>query len=164
MPLQRKQKLIRKARISDVVEMKQIINTYSKEELMLARSLSEMYENIRDYYVCEIEGDIVGCCALHVVWEDLAEILALAVKPDCSRKGVGTKLVSACLEDAEDLDMKDVFALTYVPEFFETLSFNVVDKNSLPRKIWSGCIRCPKFPDCNEIAVLKSIKAKPVNA
>ncbi|AGF96455.1 GCN5 N-acetyltransferase [Methanosarcina mazei Tuc01] len=93
--------MIRKARISDVVEMKQIINTYSREELMLARSLSEMYENIRDYYVCEIEGEIVGCCALHVVWEDLAEILALAVKPDCARKGVGTKLVSACLEDAK---------------------------------------------------------------
>lgn len=156
--------MIRKARISDVVDMKQIINIYSKKELMLARSFSEMYENIRDYYVCEIEGDVVGCCALHVVWEDLAEILALAVKPDCSRKGVGTKLVSACIEDAEELDMKEVFALTYVPEFFETLNFNVVDKNSLPRKIWSGCIRCPKFPDCNEIAVLKSIKDKPVNA
>ncbi|MDY9926883.1 N-acetyltransferase [Methanosarcina sp.] len=156
--------MIRKARISDVVEMKQIINNYSKDELMLARSLSEMYENIRDYYVCEIEGKVVGCCALHIVWEDLAEILALAVKPDCARKGVGTKLVSACLEDAEDLGMKEVFALTYVPGFFETMGFNIVDKNSLPRKIWSGCIRCPKFPDCNEIAVLKSIKTKPINA
>ena len=157
MPLQRKQELIRKARISDVVQMKQIINTYSKDELMLARSLSEMYENIRDFYVFEIKGEIVGCCALHVVWEDLAEILALAVKPECSRKGVGTKLVSACLEDAKSLEMKEVFALTYVPGFFETLGFNIVDKNSLPRKIWSGCIRCPKFPDCNAIAVLKPI-------
>jgi amino-acid N-acetyltransferase len=151
--------LIRKARVNDVIVMKQIISAYSKDELMLPRSLSEMYENIRDYYVYEIDGEVVGCCALHIVWEDLAEVLALAVKPECSRKGVGTKLVSACLEEAEDLSMKEVFALTYVPDFFKTLGFKVVDKNSLPRKIWSGCVRCPKFPDCNEIAVLKSINS-----
>jgi amino-acid N-acetyltransferase len=151
--------LIRKARVNDVIVMKQIISAYSKDELMLPRSLSEMYENIRDYYVYEIDGEVVGCCALHIVWEDLAEVLALAVRPECSRKGVGTKLVSACLKEAEDLSMKEVFALTYVPDFFKTLGFIVVDKNSLPRKIWSGCIRCPKFPDCNEIAVLKSINS-----
>ncbi|MFZ2499754.1 MAG: N-acetyltransferase [Methanosarcina sp.] len=151
--------MIRKARVNDVVVMKQIISAYSKDELMLARSLSEMYESIRDYYVCEINGEVVGCCALHIVWEDLAEILALAVKPECSRKGIGTKLVSACLEDAEDLGMKEVFALTYVPDFFEIMGFKIVDKNSLPRKIWSGCLKCPKFPDCNEIAVLKSINS-----
>ena len=149
--------MIRRARVSDVVAMKQIISSYSKDELMLARSLSEMYENIRDYYVYEAEGEVLGCCALHIVWIDLAEILALAVQPECSRKGMGTKLVSACLEDARHLGMKEVFALTYVPEFFATLGFAVVDKNSLPRKIWTGCLRCPKFPDCNEIAVLKSI-------
>jgi amino-acid N-acetyltransferase len=153
------QELIRKARVSDVVVMKQIISIYSKDELMLARSLSEIYENIRDYYVYEINEEVVGCCALHVVWEDLAEILGLAVKPECSRKGIGSKLVSACLEDAEYLCMKEVFALTYVPEFFATMGFKAVDKNSLPRKIWSGCLRCPKFPDCTEIAVLKSIKS-----
>lgn len=151
--------MIRKARVKDVVVMKQIISAYSKDELMLARSLSEMYENIRDYYVCEIDGEVVGCCALHIVWEDLAEILALAVRPDCSRKGVGTKMVFACLKEAEELGMKEVFALTYVPDFFKTLDFKIVDKNSLPRKIWSGCIRCPKFPDCNEIAVLKTINS-----
>jgi amino-acid N-acetyltransferase len=151
--------LIRKARVSDVVVMKQIISSYSKDELMLARSLSEMYESIRDYYVCEIDEEVVGCCALHVVWVDLAEILALAVKPDCSRKGIGSKLVSACLEDAKHLGMEEVFALTYVPEFFATLGFKIVDKNSLPRKIWTGCLKCPKFPDCNEIAVLKSINS-----
>ena len=151
--------MIRKARVKDVIVMKQIISAYSKDELMLARSLSEMYENIRDYYVYEIDGEVVGCCALHIVWEDLAEVLALAVRPECSRKGVGSKLVSACLKEAEDLSMKEVFALTYVPDFFKTLGFIVVDKNSLPRKIWSGCVRCPKFPDCNEIAVLKSINS-----
>jgi amino-acid N-acetyltransferase len=156
--------LIRKARVNAVVVMKQIISAYSKDELMLARSLSEIYENIRDYYICEIDKEVVGCCALHIVWEDLAEILALAVKPDCARKGVGTKLVSACLEEAETLGMKEVFALTYVPEFFETLGFRIVDKNSLPRKIWSGCVRCPKFPDCNEIAVLRSITSEKANS
>ncbi len=151
--------MIRKARVSDVVVMKQIINSYSKDELMLARSLSEIYESIRDFYVYEIDDEVVGCCALHVVWEDLAEILALAVKPECARKGVGSKLVSACLEDSRDLGMKEVFALTYVPDFFATLGFKIVDKNSLPRKIWSGCLKCPKFPDCKEIAVLKSINS-----
>jgi amino-acid N-acetyltransferase len=151
--------LIRRARVSDVVVMKQIISSYSKDELMLARSLSEMYENIRDYYVFETDREVVGCCALHIVWVDLAEILALAVKPECSRKGIGTKLVSACLDDARHLGMNEVFALTYVPEFFATMGFKIVDKNSLPRKIWTGCLRCPKFPDCNEIAVLKSINS-----
>ena len=126
---------------------------------MLARSLSEMYENIRDYYICEIEGEVVGCCALHVVWEDLAETVALAVKPDCARKGVGTKLVSACLEDAEDLCMKELLLLLMCLIFSKPWVLISWDKNSLPRKIWSGCIRCPKFPDCNEIAVLKSINA-----
>jgi amino-acid N-acetyltransferase len=151
--------LIRKARINDVFVMRQIISIYSRDELMLARSLSEIYENIRDYYVCEINKEIVGCGALHVVWEDLAEILALAVKPEFSGKGIGSKLVSACLDDAKYFDVKEVFALTYVPNFFATLGFKVVDKNSLPRKIWSGCQRCPKFPDCSEIAVLKSINS-----
>jgi amino-acid N-acetyltransferase len=151
--------LIRKARINDVVVMRQIISIYSRDELMLARSLSEIYENIRDYYVCEINKEIVGCGALHVVWEDLAEILALAVKPEFSRKGIGAKLVSACLDDAKYFDVKEVFALTYLPNFFATLGFKIVDKNSLPRKIWSGCQRCPKFPDCSEIAVLKSINS-----
>ena len=159
MLLQREKQLIRKARVNDVVVMRQIISIYSKDELMLARSLSEIYENIRDYYVYEINEEVVGCGALHVVWEDLAEILALAVRPELSRKGIGTKLVSACLDDAKYFDMKEVFALTYVPDFFATLGFKVVDKNCLPRKIWSGCIRCSKFPDCSEIAVLKSINS-----
>ena len=92
--------MIRKARVNDVVVMRQIISIYSKDELMLARSLSEIYENIRDYYIYEINEEVVGCGALHVVWEELAEILALAVRPEFSRKGIGTKLVSACLDDA----------------------------------------------------------------
>lgn len=136
--------------------MRQIINAYAKEERMLPRSLSELYENIRDFYVYEQDGEVIGCCALHVVWEDLAEVLALAVKPEYLRKGIGTKLVSTCLEDARKLEIKDVFTLTYVPNFFESLGFKIVDKMNLPRKIWSGCLKCPKFPDCDEVALLKS--------
>lgn len=149
--------MIRKARVNDVVEMKHIIYTYAREELMLARSLSELYENIRDFYVYEIDGQVAGCCALHVFWEDVAEVRALAINPDYTRQGIGTELVSACLKEAETLGMKEVFTLTYVPEFFESLGFEVVDKNRLPKKVWVGCLNCPKFPDCDEISLVKPI-------
>ncbi|MDD2439560.1 MAG: N-acetyltransferase [Methanosarcinaceae archaeon] len=150
--------MIRKARVHDVVEMKRIIYSYAREELMLARSLSELYENIRDFFVCEIGGQIVGCCALHVFWENTAEIRALAVKPEFARKGIGTKLVRACLKEAEILGMQEVFTLTYVPGFFQKLEFEHMDKNRLPRKVWAGCVNCPKFPDCDEIALIKELK------
>ncbi len=147
--------MIRKAQVQDVVEMKHIIYNYARQELMLARSLSELYENIRDFYVYEVDGQVAGCCALHVFWEDVAEVRALAVKPDYARQGIGTELVRACLKEAGELGMKEVFTLTYVPEFFERLGFEVVDKNRLPRKVWSGCLNCPKFPECDETSLIK---------
>lgn len=150
--------MIRKARVDDVVEMKHIIYNYAREELMLARSLSELYESIRDFFVCEIDGQVVGCCALHIFWEDVAEIRAFAVKPGFTRQGIGTKFAQACLEEAEELNMKEVFTLTYVPDFFKRLGFEIVDKNLLPKKVWAGCVNCPKFPDCDEIALIKPLR------
>ncbi|MGP8319278.1 MAG: N-acetyltransferase [Methanosarcinaceae archaeon] len=150
--------MISKAKIPDVEAMRQIINKYAKQELMLARSLSELYDNIRDFYVYRDNGEIVGCCALHVVWEDLAEILSLAVKPEYNKRGIGSKLLDACFNEGRKLGVKSVFTLTYAPVFFEKNGFTKVEKSSLPHKIWIGCIKCPKFPECDEIALAKKIE------
>jgi len=138
--------------------MKHLINTYAKQELMLARSFGELYECIRNFYVDEENGELVGCCALQVIWEDLAEILSLAVKPEYTKRSIGSKLLSACIEEGRTLGMSKVFTLTYLPEFFEKNGFKQIDKATLPHKIWSGCIKCPKFPDCDEIALVKKLK------
>jgi amino-acid N-acetyltransferase len=122
---------------------------------MLHRSLGEVYENIRDFYVAEDEiGRIVGCGALHVVWSHLAEVKSLAVDERCQGQGYGRELVHACLEEGRELGLKTIFALTYKPGFFERLAFRVVDKSALPHKVWNECIRCPKFIGCTEVAVV----------
>lgn len=150
--------MLRKAKISDVEAMKQLINNYAKQELMLARSLSELYDNIRDFYVYEENDEILACCALHVIWEDFAEVLSLAVDLEYSKRGVGSKLLNACIDEGRKLGVKNVFTLTYAPEFFEKNGFSRVEKTSLPHKIWIGCIKCPKFPECDEIALSKKLK------
>jgi len=147
--------LIRKATLKDVVYIKDIINGYAKEELMLPRSMSELYECIRNFYVYENEGEVIGCCALQVVWDELAEVMSFAVRADHTGKGIGTKLLSACLEDGHELGVKRFFTLTYATDFFETNGFMRVDKSELPHKIWRGCINCPKFPDCDEVALIR---------
>jgi len=122
---------------------------------MLPRPLSEICEDIRNFFVCEIGGEIVGCCALQPSWIDLAEIRSLAVDERYQGKGLGKKLVKVCLEDARSLGIRKVFALTNSPGFFERLGFERIPKEELPHKIWSECIRCPKFPNCDEVAVQK---------
>lgn len=146
---------IRKARISDLVYIQKLINSYAKKEEMLPRSLNELYENVRDYVVCEERGAVSGACALHIMWEDLAEIRSLAVDKHYQKRGVGKKLIQRCLKDATSLGIRKVFALTYYPEFFKKLGFIDIDKSDLPQKIWGDCLRCPKFPECNEHAVIK---------
>lgn len=146
--------MIRKARLADVQEVHKLINSFAEKNAMLPRSLNAIYENIRDFHILEEEGRAVGCCALHITWEDLAEIKSLAVDEAFQGKGYGRRLVEACLTEAKELGVPKVFALTYVPEFFEKLGFVRVDKATLPHKIWSECINCPKFPDCGEEAVI----------
>ena len=121
---------------------------------MLSRSLSELYDQIRDFFVDEEDGAIVGTCALHVSWDDLAEIRSLAVQERYWGKGVGESLVRACIEESKQLDVQRIFALTYRCEFFKKLGFVKVDKSMLPHKIWADCLKCVKFPDCDEEAVL----------
>ena len=149
--------MIRKAKIAEAKTIQKLINSFAKEGKLLPRSLSEIYDNLRDFFVFEEDGRILGVCALHICWEDLAEIRSLAVQEDAGRKGVGRQLVEACLEEAKELGVKEVFLLTYIPSFFRKLGFSEVDKATLPHKIWGDCLRCPKFPYCDEVALLKTL-------
>lgn len=146
---------VRKARTGDVVAMQRLINGYADQGLMLHRSLSELYENIRDFFVVVDGPDVVGCAALHISWKDLAELKSLAVVDQCQGRGHGRRLVEACVDEAQAVGVGRVFALTYVPALFEKMGFVRRDKALLPRKVWTECIYCPKFPDCGEIAVVR---------
>ncbi len=149
---------LRKARINDVERIQSLVNHFAGEDMMLARPLSEIYENLRDYYVAEDGSDLVGCVALHINWSDLAEVKSLAVDPEWHGRGVGGALVGACLQEARELGIETVYALTRVPDFFVHLGFVPGDMDKLPRKVWGECYRCPKFPKCDEVAVLYSVK------
>ena len=143
-----------KARVSDVPQMHKLINSFADKGEMLARSLSEIYENIRDYFVIKQGERVIACVALHVSWSDLVEVKSLAVADDSPQQGIGAQLVKACLKETKELGIPTVFCLTYKPAFFEKCGFSQVDKAGLPRKIWGECFRCPKFPDCDEVALI----------
>ncbi|MEK6777963.1 MAG: N-acetyltransferase [bacterium] len=145
---------IRKALNQDVKEMQKLINHFASEGLMLSRSLSELFDTLRDFHVCQGEEGILGVCALHVVWEDFAEIKSLAVAPPYQKQGIGKQMVRACLNEAVSLKIQHVFTLTYKPDFFQPFGFHVVEKDILPHKVWGECIKCVKFPDCNEVALI----------
>jgi amino-acid N-acetyltransferase len=147
--------MLRKARISDVKKIQALINHFAKQDIMLARSLNELYENLRDFWVIEQNKKIAACCALHVSWEDLAEIKCLAVEKKLQGKGFGKQLVATCLEEARQLGSKKVFVLTYKPDFFKQFGFRKVKHAELPHKVWAECIKCSKFPNCQEISLLK---------
>ena len=149
--------MVRKAGIKDIKEIQKIINFFAKKDLMLARSLNELYENLRDFWVVEQKRKVLGCCALHISWDDLVEIKSLAVRPEHHRKGLGRKLVGVCLNEARQLQAKKVFVLTYKPEYFRRFGFRRIEHAKLPHKIWAECINCSKFPDCQETAMLKII-------
>ncbi|MFC1994822.1 N-acetyltransferase [Chloroflexota bacterium] len=145
---------IEKARIQDVPQMHQLINYFADKGEMLPRPLSELYEGIRDFFVVRENERVIACAALHISWSDLAEVRSVAVALASQQKGVGGQLVEACLKEASELGIPTVFCLTYQPAFFEQHRFTQVDKAELPRKIWTDCYRCPKFPDCDEVALI----------
>lgn len=151
---------IRQAKIKDVVNIQQLINSYAQEGKLLPRSLSELYEGLRDFFVAEIDGKIIGCCALHIVWEDLAEIRSLVVAQDMTKQGVGTKLLNAAINSAKELEVNKIFVLTYNPGFFKASGFKLVDKSTLPHKIWGECIKCIHFPHCDEEALVMEVIGK----
>jgi len=150
---------VEKAKIKDVTQMHQLVNHFADKDEMLARPLSEMYENIRDYFVAREGEQVIACVALHVCWSDLAEIKSLAVTEESQGQDIGTHLVEACLKEAKELGTATVFCLTYRPTFFERFGFSQVDKMELPQKIWAECYRCPKFPDCDEVALTYHFEA-----
>jgi len=148
---------VRSAKISDAMAINALINSYAERDRMLFRSLADIYENLQTFIVAELDNKIVGCCALEVIWADLAEIKSLAIDEAYKGKGIGRGLVAAAVEQAARLGVPKVFALTLEPAFFEKSGFAIVEKEALPMKVWSDCARCPKQQNCDEIAVIKEV-------
>ncbi|MFC1913645.1 N-acetyltransferase [Chloroflexota bacterium] len=143
---------VEKATIKDATQMHKLINYFAD---MLARPLSQIYENIRDYFVVREGEQVIACAALHVSWSDLAEVKSLVVAEESQQQRIGTQLVEACLGEAKELGIVTVFTLTYQPGFFEKCGFSQVDKSELSHKVWGECYLCPKFPNCDEVALIR---------
>lgn len=151
--------MIRKAKISDAKDIYRLISYWAKKRKVLERPLNYVYEHLRDFWVCVEDKRVVGACALCVVgWQELGEIKSLVIDKNFLKKSVGKKLVDKCLIEAKELGLKKVFALTFVPEFFQKLRFKLISTRKLPHKIWNECVNCLCFPDCKEQAVLYEIK------
>lgn len=152
--------MIRKAHLTDVKIIHRLISEQAQKGHILPRAISELYSQVRDFSlslsVDDSAGEIVGCGALHIVWEDLAEIRSLAVQTSCQGRGIGTRLVETLLEESKAMGVKKVFVLTFRPVLFERLGFEQMEKSLLPHKIWADCIRCTRFPECGEIALVKA--------
>ena len=148
---------VRNAKISDVVSIHELVNFYAERDRMLYRSMADIYENMQKFIVAEHEGKVAGCCALEIIWSDLAEIKSLAVRENLKNMGIGRQIVAAAVKKASEIGVMRVFALTLEPNFFVKQGFDIVEKDTLPMKVWSDCARCPKQQNCDEIAVLISV-------
>ena len=148
---------VRSANVDDVKAIHALINAYAERDQMLFRSMADIYKNLQTFLVVELDGQVVGCCALEVIWSDLAEIKSLAVDEAHKGRGAGTLLVNTAVEQASVMKVAKVFGLTLKPQFFEKLGFKVVDKDLLPMKVWSDCARCTKQQNCDETAVIKDL-------
>lgn len=154
---------IRKAIISDVPKIHKLINKFAKQNLMLPRVLNDIYERLFEFFIISKGNEVIGTAALHLTWtgkehEVLAEIRSLAVEEKHQNKGLGTKLVLKLEKEAKKLGVKKIFALTFVPEFFKKLNYQVVPRDTLPHKVWTECINCPFFIECKETPVIKELK------
>ncbi len=148
---------IRSAKISDAAGIHELVNYYAELDRMLFRSMADIYEKLQTFIVAELEGKVVGCCALEIIWADLAEIKSLAVEENHKGKGIGKKIIEAAMRKASEIGILRVFALTLEPEFFVKSGFEIVEKDTLPMKVWSDCARCSKQQNCDEIAVIKGV-------
>ncbi len=146
--------MLRRAEIKDIKDIQKLLTHFAGRGDMLSRSLSELSETVRDFYIFEDGGRLVGAAAIHIVWEDLAEIRSVAVAEEAGGRGIGSQLVRACIDDAKGMGLRRVFCLTYKPDFFGRFGFRITDKAQLPQKVWGDCIKCVKFPDCDEIAMI----------
>ncbi len=151
--------MVLKANMQDVAIIREMVNFYSQQGEMLPKALMELYEELRDFFVYTGSNEeVLGCCALHLFWEDLAEIRSLATRQASMRQGIGTALVEACIQEARTLGIAKVFTLTNKPAFFEKQGFHEVDRSELPHKIWAACVKCVKFPDCDEVALVRILE------
>jgi N-acetylglutamate synthase and related acetyltransferases len=148
---------VEKAAVGDIARLSEQVDEFARRGDMLPRAPAELFETLRDFFVVRHEGEVVGCAALHINWEDLAEVRSLAVRDESQSLGVGSLLVRACLDEARSLGLKRVFALTMKPAFFQKLGFSQADAMTLSRKVWSECYRCPKFMSCDETAMVLDI-------
>jgi amino-acid N-acetyltransferase len=146
-----------RARVSDANSMHRLISHFADKGEMLPRALSEIYDGIRDYFVVRKGSQVIACVALHVTWVDLAEIRSLAVDEKEQNQSIGSLLTQACLEEAKELGIPRVFCLVRKPAFFERHGFQLIDKAELPQKVWAECYRCPKFPNCDEVALIRHL-------
>ena len=153
--------MIRKATIKDVKAIHGLLQEYGRKGELLPRPLSVLYDHLRDFwvYVDNKTNNVIGCCALQFCWEDLAEIRSLAVHPNYLESKIGTRLAETALSEAKSFNIRRVFTLTYRPDFFKKFGFKKIDRSELPLKIWADCILCVKFPDCDEIAMMKDMGA-----
>ncbi len=149
--------MIRPATVGDVKTIQQTLEYYAEKGLLLPRSLNDLYDNLRDFIVFQDLKNISGVGSLHVCWEDLGEIRSLAVLPPNTNKGIGRQLVEVCETEARKLGLKRVFTLTYQEKFFTGLGYRTIDKSELPHKVWGECLKCVKFPNCDEIAMIKML-------
>ena len=146
----------RKATFDDVEAIYALVSDYATDGVMLPRSRNTLYETLRDMVIAENdEGEIVGVGGLHLIWDRLAEIRTMAVSPKMTRQGIGAEIVTRLIDEGKALGVKKFFTLTYKPGFFQTLGFRTITKEELPHKVWKECIDCPKFPNCDEIAMIR---------
>ncbi|GBC64030.1 GNAT family N-acetyltransferase [Desulfonema ishimotonii] len=147
--------MIRQATLTDIKPIHRLLSEYGRKGDLLPRPLSQLYDHLRDFWVfTDPEGRVIGCCALQFCWEDLAEIRSLAVHPDHVGRKIGAQLVETALAEARSFRIRRVFTLTYRPGFFKKMGFTLIDRSDLPLKIWSDCITCVKFPNCDENAMI----------
>jgi amino-acid N-acetyltransferase len=148
---------VNRARVGDASSVHRLISRFADKGEVLPRALSEIYDGIRDYFVVRKEGRVVACAALHVTWVDLAEIRSLAVDEQEQKQRIGSLLVEACIDEAKELGIPRVFCLVRNPAFFKRHGFQLIDKTELPQKVWAECFRCPKFPNCDEVALIRHL-------
>lgn len=154
--------MIRPATVHDVPRIQEIINSHAELGRMLFKSLSQLFENLRDFAVYEGDGQVLGCVGLTIIWADLAEVRSLAVDRNAQGQGIGRALVQWTIDEARRLHIRKLMALTYEPVFFGKMGFETVEKEALPLKVWSDCVRCPKREGCDEIAMVRVLHDVPV--
>ena len=155
--------LLRPAAIGDVPYIHHLVESYAQQGNLLPRPMSELYRSLRDFFVADLNGQVVGCGALEIFTEDLGEIRSLVVDDACKGRGYGRLLVERLLEEARRIGLRRIMALTYAPGFFHKLGFRTVPKDTLPEKVWGICVKCYKFNHCDEIAVLRELHAPPAS-